>query len=71
MKEAERVYQKITGYVNYSEMNGIEKEWIIKCIDEAINKPLNIYGVMPMLQKTHDILEVDFSKQTDKDQEKM
>ncbi|GAB3164646.1 hypothetical protein [Telluribacter humicola] len=35
-KEAESIYANITGYANYSQMNGIEKEWIIKCITEGL-----------------------------------
>jgi hypothetical protein len=42
MTKSEEVYQKITGYANYSQMNGISKSWIIKCIDNALNEQLTI-----------------------------
>ena len=35
------------------------------------NKQCTLYDVVPMLRKAHDMLEVDFSKQTQKDQEEM
>lgn len=36
MTEGEKTYLRITSYANYSSMNGIERDWIIKCIDDAI-----------------------------------
>ena len=30
MTEGEKTYLRITSYANYSSMNGIEKEWIVK-----------------------------------------
>ena len=36
MTEAEEIYLSITSYANYSEMNGIKKEWILKCIDKGL-----------------------------------
>lgn len=35
-KEAENVYARITSHANYDQMNGIEREWIIKCIEEGL-----------------------------------
>lgn len=35
-KEAENVYARITSHANYDQMNGIDKEWIIKCIEDGL-----------------------------------
>jgi hypothetical protein len=48
MTKSEEVYQKITGYANYSQMNGISKSWIIKCIDNALNEQLTLTDVSCM-----------------------
>jgi hypothetical protein len=45
MTKSEEVYQKITGYANYSQMNGISKSWIIECIDNALNEQLTLTDV--------------------------
>lgn len=37
-KEAEVIYSRITSFANYSEMNGIEKEWIVKKIAEGLDR---------------------------------
>lgn len=37
-KEAEKVYARMTSYANYSEMNGISREWFIKCIEEGLSE---------------------------------
>jgi len=49
MTKAEEVYQEITCYANYSEMNGIEKEYIIECIDKALKEQLSISRVRKSL----------------------
>lgn len=36
LDRAEVVYKRITGYVNYEEMNGISKSWFIEKIAEGI-----------------------------------
>ena len=38
IKEAENIYQRITSFANYSEMNGIEKDWIVKKIAEGLDR---------------------------------
>lgn len=40
-KRADKIYQSITGFANYSEMNGIEKDWIIRCIENGIKEALS------------------------------
>ena len=38
IKEAEVIYLRITSFANYSEINGIEKEWIVKKIAEGLDR---------------------------------
>lgn len=37
MKElSKKVYARMTSHANYSQMNGIEKEWFLKCIEDGL-----------------------------------
>jgi hypothetical protein len=36
--EAENIYSQMTSYSNYSEMNGISKDWFIECIEKGLNE---------------------------------
>jgi len=33
---AKKVYAKMTSHANYSQMNGIEKDWFLKCIEDGL-----------------------------------
>lgn len=37
-QKAEQIYASITCYANYSEMNGIEREWFLKCIEKGLTE---------------------------------
>lgn len=38
MTKAEKIYMQMTSYSNPKEMNGISKEWMVKCIEEGVRQ---------------------------------
>lgn len=57
-KEAENVYARITSYANYDQMNGIEKEWIIKCIKDGLEAYAG--SKLPTMEEMNDQFETLF-----------